>query len=224
MTIKEICETLITYDDDKLSSTLDSAIKDGNTMLRYAIGTDEYILYVNEIASIGIESITLDPNEDSSDVLELVIDNDDIHGLITMTDFLTDYTFLNNKIAEIQSGTDNNGDVYKYIRFSIASGFDVEYNSVTHAGVLTSIWYEDLQRVAAYYAISIFIPMARRISENTSIYVNESYGDANIVPTGVEEMEKFSRMYKGNGDRMLRSYYIRKHNIDNTETTESVGL
>lgn len=214
MTIKEICETIITYDDG-LSNTLNAAIIDGKAIFRGFVGTDEYILYCNEASSIGIESITLDPDGDGEDILELVINNDDIHGLITMSGFLTDYTFLNDKVAEIQSGTDSSGDTYKYIRFNTATDFDVTYVSVTHEGTLTSMWYEDMQRSIAYFSIATFIPMARRISEDTSIYVTKNYGDATIAPTGISEVKEFSDTYMNNGKKIIRNYYIKVHNASN---------
>lgn len=224
MTIKEICETIISYDDGSLSTTLDAAIVDGSALFRYVVGTDDYILFTNNASSIGIESITLDPDGDGEDILELAINNNNIHGLITMTGFLTDYEFLNNKVAEIQSGTDGSGDTYKYIRFDTASGFSITYVSGTHEGTLSSIWYQDMQRVIAHYSISIFVPMARRISANTSIYVTASYGDGNIIPTDVKGIREFSRTYKDNGNRILRNYYVTKHNTDNTETVEGNTL
>ena len=221
-TIKSICETIITYDSEKLTDILDSSIIDSSISLEDAIGRDDYILYKNEAGSLSIESITLDPDDDDSDILELVLSNDEIHGLIEMSGFLEEYIFLNDKVALIQSGTDDDGETYKYIRFDTASGFDTVYVSGTHAGVVSSSWYSKMQRAQAHFAIAIFVPVTRRIANEVSIYVNEGYGQSNMVPTGISEVNDFAESYRAKARKIIRNYYIKKSNDDNTTTAQSI--
>ena len=220
MSLKTICESMILCDDE-LSSVLDSAIQEAELWFADMVDEKDYVLYKNVGEKYNFSSIEIDPDNDGSNVIEIKILNNSIHGFMETVDFLEEYAFLNNKIAKIKGGIDDSGNVYKYIRYDTEPGFDTVYDSSVHAGNINSMWYALMQRAICSMAISRFVFAARRISSGSSIFVNTSWGEGESVPEGIGGLSAFARRYSSYGKNLISSYYIGNMYDSMVETSPS---
>jgi hypothetical protein len=219
MSLKTICESMILYDDDNLSTILDSVISEVELWFMNIVDENDYKLYNNTGENYGITSIAFDPDNDNSDIIEIRLSNEYIHGFMKATGFLEDYDFLNDKVSKVESGVDSSGETYKYVRYEIDSDFDTEYDSTTHAGSFNSLWFALMQRAICSIVISRFVFSARRISSDSSIFINTSWGEGESVPEGTEGLSSFAGKYRAYGKELISSYYINKK-YDNESRSE----